>query len=71
DRYWRHLSDLWCLLVERGVDAAALRRQSLVTPVCGLAQHQVSTARRVARLTADVGHKVAAQATSTKLALGA
>ncbi|MFT6392569.1 MAG: hypothetical protein ACJA14_002095, partial [Ilumatobacter sp.] len=42
DRYWRHLSDLWCLLVERGVDAAALRRQSLVTPVCGLAQHQVS-----------------------------
>ncbi len=71
DRYWRALSDVWCLLVERGVDPGTLRRQSLITPVCGLAQHQVSTARRVARLTADVARKTTAQATSSKLALGA
>ncbi len=71
DRYWRQLSELWCALVERGVDASELRRQSLVSPECGLAQHQVSTARRVSRLTREVGRKVNAQAISTKLAFGA
>jgi methionine synthase II (cobalamin-independent) len=71
DRYWRQLSEVWCALVERGVDASELRRQSLVSPDCGLAQHQVSTARRVARLTHEVGRKVNAQAISTKLAFGA
>lgn len=71
DRYWRRLSELWCTLVERGVDPSELRQRSLVSPECGLARHQVSTARRVARLTADVGRKVNAQAISTKLAFGA
>lgn len=71
DRYWKRLSDAWCQLVERGVDAGRIRRQSLVTPECGLAQHQVSSARRVARLTSELGHKVSTQATSSKLALGA
>ncbi len=71
DRYWRQLSEVWCGLVERGVDASELRRQSLVSPECGLAQHQVSTARRVSRLTREVGRKVNAQAISTKLAFGA
>ena len=71
DRYWKALSALWCQLVERGVDAGALRRQALVTPDCGLSGHQVSTARRVARLTAEVGRKVNAQATATMLTLGA
>ncbi|MFK8024093.1 MAG: hypothetical protein AB8G26_09050 [Ilumatobacter sp.] len=71
ERYWRQLSALWCQLVERGVDASALRRQALLSPECGLAGHQVSTARRVARLTAEVGRKVNTQATSTMLTLGA
>lgn len=71
DRYWNRLSDVWCQLVERGVDAGRVRRQSLVTPECGLAQHQVSSARKVARLSAELGHKVSTQATSSKLALGA
>ena len=71
DRYWNRLSDVWCQLVERGVDAGRIRRQSLVTPECGLANHQVSSARRVARLASEVGRKVSTQATSSKLALGA
>lgn len=71
DRYWRRLSEVWCALVERGVDASELRRRSLVSPECGLAQHQVSTARRVSRLTREIGRKVNAQAISTKLAFGA
>ena len=71
DRYWKRLSDVWCQLVERGVDAGRIRRQSLITPECGLARHQVSSARKVSRLAAEVGHKVSTQATSSKLALGA
>ncbi len=71
DRYWRQLSDVWCQLVERGADPGQLRRQSLISPVCGLADHQVSSARKVARLAAELGHKVSSQATSSKLALGA
>ncbi|MEL6891228.1 MAG: hypothetical protein AAFP84_06515, partial [Actinomycetota bacterium] len=49
DRYWRQLAELWCALVERGVDATKLRRQSLITPTCGFAAHQVSVARRLTR----------------------
>ncbi len=71
DRYWKRLSDVWCQLVERGVDPGRIRRQSLITPECGLARHQVSSGRRVARLASELGHKVSAQATSSKLALGA
>lgn len=71
DRYWKRLSDIWCQLVERGVDPGRIRRQSLITPECGLAQHQVSSARKVARLSSELGHKVSTQATSSKLALGA
>lgn len=71
DRYWNQLSDVWCQLVERGVDAGRIRRQSLVTPECGLSRHQVSSARKVARLASELGHKVSTQATSSKLALGA
>lgn len=71
DRFWRDLSALWCALVERGVDASDLRLRSLISPRCGLAGHQVSTARRVARLTSEIGRKVNAQAISTKLAFGA
>jgi hypothetical protein len=71
DRCWRELSEIWCALVERGVDATDLRHRSLVTPECGLANHQVSTARRIARLTGEIGRKVNAQAISTKLAFGA
>jgi len=71
DRSWRRLSAVWCALVERGVDASDLRLRSLVSPECGLVGHQVSTARRVARHTAEIGRKVNAQAMSTKLAFGA
>jgi hypothetical protein len=54
-RQTRLLQTLWSELIERGVDHDALHDQSLVSPVCGLAGHQVSVARRLARLSADVG----------------
>lgn len=71
ERAWRGLSDVWCGLVERGADPVALRRQSLVTPACGLASHSVSVARRITRLSADVAKRVKDQAGATRFALGA
>lgn len=71
ERPWRALSDVWCALVQRGCDPVQLRRQSLVTPQCGLAFHAVSVARRISRLTGDVGKRVKDQSAATRFALGA
>jgi len=71
ERQWRALSDLWCSLVQLGCDPVLLRRQSIVTPECGLAMHSVSVARRIARLTAEVGKRVQDQSSATRFALGA
>jgi hypothetical protein len=71
ERHWRALSDLWCSLVQRGCDPVTLRRQSLITPTCGLATHSVSVARRVARQTGEVAKRVKDQAGATRFALGA
>ena len=71
ERQWRALSDLWCSLVQRGCDPVLLRRQSIVTPQCGLASHSVSVARRIVRLTADVGKRVQDQSSATRFSLGA
>ncbi len=71
ERQWRALSDLWCSLVRLGCDPVLLRRQSIVTPQCGLATHSVAVAQRIARLTADVGKRVQDQSSATRFALGA
>jgi hypothetical protein len=71
DRPWRALSDLWCAMVQLGCDPVLLRRQSIVTPECGLAEHSVAVARRIARLTAEVGKRVQDQSSATRFALGA
>lgn len=54
-RQSRILEALWSELIERGVDPDALRAQSLVSPVCGLVGHQVSVARRLVRVSGEVG----------------
>ena len=71
ERSWRALSDLWCELVQRGCDAVRLRRQSIVTPQCGLTSHSIPVAHRIARLTAEVGRRVRGQSAATRFALGA
>jgi hypothetical protein len=71
DRNWRGLSDVWCSLVQLGCDPILLRQQSLVSPACGLAAHSVAVARRIARLTSDVGRRVKDQSAATRLSLGA
>ena len=57
--------------VQLGCDPVLLRRQSIVTPQCGLATHSVAVAQRIARLTADVGKRVQDQSSATRFALGA
>jgi hypothetical protein len=71
ERHWRALSDLWCELVQLGCDAVRLRRQSIVTPQCGLTNHSVPVAHRIARLTREVGRRVKDQSAATRFALGA
>lgn len=71
ERPWRQLSELWCQLVERGCDQVKLRRQSLVSPECGLGQHSPSVAERVFRVNDELGRRVRDQATASRFVLGA
>jgi hypothetical protein len=71
ERPWRHLSDVWCGLVERGCDPVLLRQRSLVTPQCGLGLHTPAVADRVCRLTREVGRRINEQALASRFALGA
>lgn len=57
ERQARSLESLWSALTDRGVDPARLRRQSLFSPACGLAHHQVAVARRIVRLTGEVARR--------------
>ena len=48
-----------------------LRRQSIITPECGLGTHTPAVAERVHRLAADISERVRDQATATRISLGA
>jgi hypothetical protein len=71
ERPWRQLCQLWCELVQQGVDPSLLRRQSLVTPECGLSGHTPAVADRVHRIVSEVARRVSDQAIATRWALGA
>lgn len=70
-RAWHHLSGLWCELVQHGADPVLLRRQSLVTPHCGLGMHTPAVAERVCRTVSDISRRVRDQATAARFVLGA
>jgi hypothetical protein len=71
ERPWRRLSDLWCDLVRHGCDQVQLRKQSMVTPECGLGTHTPAVAERVTSIVAELGKRVHDQATATRFVLGA
>jgi hypothetical protein len=71
ERPWRQLSALWCELVQRGCDPVLLRQQSLVTPACGLALHDETTAVLVHRVVQGVADRVHDQAVATRLTIRA
>jgi hypothetical protein len=68
---WRRLSTLWCELVQSGCDPAALRRQALITPACGLSTHGQAQAGRVLGLTREIGERLHDQLLGVRLSVGA
>ncbi len=70
-RAWHQLSEVWCSLVQQGVDPGLLRRQSLLTPHCGLGTHTPVVAERVCQTVREITHRVRDQATATRFVLGA
>ncbi|MEX2627436.1 MAG: hypothetical protein WD225_11175 [Ilumatobacteraceae bacterium] len=70
-RAWHHLSELWCELVQGGADPTLLRRQSLLTPHCGLGNHTPVVAERVCRTVRDISRRVRDQASAARFVLGA
>lgn len=70
DRAWRGLMDSMCALVKAGVDPVLLRKNSYVTPACGLGTHTDAVAERVFAQVQELSAKVAEQATASRLTLG-
>ena len=70
-RSWRQLSMQWCELVQNGCDPVLLRRQALVTPVCGLALHDEGQADHVFTLTRHLAEKIHDQVMGIRLSVGA
>lgn len=69
--YWKTLSNQWCSLVKQGADPVLIRRRSLITPHCGLAEHDPEQAEHVLRLCALVAGSLQEQAVSVRLSVGA
>ncbi|MCB0977002.1 MAG: hypothetical protein KDB02_06045 [Acidimicrobiales bacterium] len=70
-RSWRQLSGQWCELVQHGCDPVLLRRQALVTPVCGLALHDEAQADHVFSITRRLSEKIHDQVMGVRLSVGA
>lgn len=68
---WRQLSAQWCELVQAGCDPVLLRRQALVTPVCGLALHDEAQADHVFTLSRLLAERIEDQVTGIRLSVGA
>lgn len=68
---WRALSETWCELVQRGCDALRLRDQALVTPECGLANHDPLQAEHLLSLSVELAERVRRQSFGVRLAVGA
>ncbi|MFM8267724.1 MAG: hypothetical protein ACKOA2_06865 [Ilumatobacteraceae bacterium] len=71
ERAWRDLCAVWAGLVERGADPALLRRQSVITPECGLAAHTPIVAGRVFEVATELGRRVRGETTPARWFLGA
>lgn len=70
DRPWKNLASVMCALVRNGVDPHLVRRNSFVTPACGLGTHSVAVAETVMTHVRDISGRVAEQATASLLTLG-
>ncbi|MBW3668266.1 MAG: hypothetical protein KY443_03540 [Actinobacteria bacterium] len=71
DPLWRRLADLWCDMTRAGCDPIRLRQQALVTPACGLANHDPIQAAQILDLTMGVAERVHSQAVAIRMSVGA
>lgn len=70
DRPWKNLAGALCALVNNGVDPVLLRKNSFITPACGLGTHSVAVADRVMSHVRELSSRISAQATASLLTLG-
>lgn len=70
DRPWKNLAGALCALVQNGVDPLLIRRNSFVTPACGLGTHSPAVAERVMSHVRDLSLRIGEQATASLLTLG-
>ena len=70
DRPWKNLAGALCALVNNGVDPRLVRRNSFITPACGLGTHSVAVADRVFGHVRELSMRIAEQATASLLTLG-
>jgi hypothetical protein len=71
DPLWRRLADLWCDMTRAGCDPVRLRQQALLTPACGLANHDPHQALHILDLTMGVAERVHSQAVAIRMSVGA
>ena len=71
DPLWRRLSEVWAELTQAGCDPIRLRQQALLTPACGLANHDPQQAAHVLDLTLGVAERVRSQAVAVRMSVGA
>ena len=71
DPLWRRLADLWCDMTRGGCDPIRLRQQALLTPACGLANHDPRQAAHILDLTMGVAERVHSQAVAIRMSVGA
>lgn len=70
-RYWKALSAQWCELVQNGCDPVQIRCQALVTPECGLANHDEVQTAHVLDLCGRVASRLQDQVVGVRLSVGA
>jgi hypothetical protein len=70
ERPWKNLAGSLCALVNAGVDPVLIRRNSFVTPACGLGTHSEAVAERVMLHAREIAVRIAEQATASLLTLG-
>ena len=70
DRPWKNLAGALCALVNNGVDPVLLRRNSFITPACGLGTHSVAVADRVMGHVRELSMRISEQAAASLLTLG-
>lgn len=68
---WKALSGQWCELVRGGCDPMVVRKQTLITPECGLALHDTVQADHVLDLCHQLADRLHDQAVGIRLAVGA